>query len=228
MPTDFLSVLREFQDRNVRYVLVGGLAVLLHGIDRLTADIDLVVDLAPDNASKAVETLLELGFRASAPIEPRQFADAAVRKRWQSEFGMLVLSFWDPENPRPTVDLFADCPTDFEALYQDSTSMALAISTVRVASLGHLIAIKRAAGGPKDLDDVERLIEVIRRKKLPMASDVTKRAAPNFGSWQEAQELRKWSFLQRTPQQRLDWLVQALTVAYECGALHQHASLTWH
>jgi tRNA nucleotidyltransferase/poly(A) polymerase len=56
MPTDFLTVLSEFQERNIHYVLVGGLAVLLHGIDRLTADIDLVVDLAPEEASKAVET----------------------------------------------------------------------------------------------------------------------------------------------------------------------------
>ena len=47
MPTDFLTVLSEFQERDIRYVLVGGLAVLLHGVDRLTADIDLVVDLAP-------------------------------------------------------------------------------------------------------------------------------------------------------------------------------------
>lgn len=40
-----------------------------------------------------------------------------------------------------------------------------------------------------------------------------------FGSWQDAEELRKWSFLRRTPQQRLDWLVQALTIAYRSGAL---------
>jgi hypothetical protein len=46
---------------------------------------------------------------------------------------------------------------------------------------------------------------------------------PNFGSWKDAENLRKWSFLQRTPQQRLDWLVQALTVAYQCGALKQAA-----
>jgi len=45
MPTDFISVLDELRQANVRYVLVGGLAVLLHGIDRLTADIDLVIDL---------------------------------------------------------------------------------------------------------------------------------------------------------------------------------------
>src|SRR5208283_355619 len=84
MPTDFLRVLREFQERNVRYVLVGGLAVLLHGIDRLTADIDLVVDLAPEQASKAVENLLALGFKANAPIDPRQFADPGMRRSFES------------------------------------------------------------------------------------------------------------------------------------------------
>jgi len=48
--------------------------------------------------------------------------------------------------------------------------------------------------------------------------------SPNFGSWKDAEELRKWSFLQRTPQQRLDWLVQALTIAYQCVALKQPAA----
>ncbi len=41
-----------------------------------------------------------------------------------------------------------------------------------------------------------------------------------FGSWQDAEELRKWSFLQRSPQQRLDWLMQALELAYRSGALN--------
>jgi hypothetical protein len=36
-----------------------------------------------------------------------------------------------------------------------------------------------------------------------------------FGSWQDAEALRRWSFLQRTPQQRLDWLVAALTIHYQ-------------
>ena len=41
----------------VRYVVVGGLAAVLHGHARLTADIDLVVDLTPDEAKKAIQTL---------------------------------------------------------------------------------------------------------------------------------------------------------------------------
>jgi hypothetical protein len=165
MPTDFLTVLAEFQERNIRYVLVGGLAVLLHGVDRLTADIDLVVDLAPEQAAKAVETLLTLGFKANAPVDARQFADAGVRARWQRESGMLVLSFWDPQNRRPTVDVFADYPMDFEVLYENSLLLPLATTNVRVASLDHLIAIKQAAGRPKDLDDVVRLSELRRTQK---------------------------------------------------------------
>jgi predicted nucleotidyltransferase len=164
MPTDFLSVLRTFEEKGVRYVLVGGLAVLLHGIDRLTADIDLVVDLAPEQASNAVETLLALGFKASAPIDARQFADEAVRTRWRRESGMLVLSFWDPQNRRPTVDLFAAYPMDFEVLFKESLLLPLSGTTVRIASVEHLIAIKRAAGRTKDLDDANRLSELRNRQ----------------------------------------------------------------
>jgi hypothetical protein len=53
-----------------------------------------------------------LGFKANVPVDARLFADAAVREHWRNEFGLLVLSFWDPENRGPTVDLFAEYPMD--------------------------------------------------------------------------------------------------------------------
>jgi hypothetical protein len=46
---------------------------------------------------------------------------------------MLVLSFWDPQNQRLTVDLFADYPMDFEVLYENSLLLPLATTNVRVA-----------------------------------------------------------------------------------------------
>lgn len=127
----------------------------------MTAAIDLVVDLAPDQAARAVEGLLTAGFRAGAPVDARLFADKAVRERWRTESGMLVFSFWDPENRRPTVDLFADYPMDFELLYGDAVTVPLAGISVRVASLPHLIDIKKAAGRPKDIDDARRLAEIV-------------------------------------------------------------------
>jgi hypothetical protein len=48
----------------------------------------------------------------------------------------------------------------------------------------------------------------------------------SFGRWTDAETLRRWSFLRRTPQQRLDWLVAALTVAYEAAACAKDRSKT--
>jgi hypothetical protein len=166
MPTDFLSVLGEFERLRIRYVLVGGLAVMLHGVDRLTADIDLVVDLAPEEATKAVQALLVMGFKPHAPLDALEFADPVVRERWRRDAGMVCLSFWDPENRRPTVDLFADYPMDFQTLLDHSIRMPLTQIGVQVASIDHLVAIKRASGRPKDLEDVRRLLD-LKKVELP-------------------------------------------------------------
>ena len=66
---------------NIRYVLVGGLAVLLYGVDRPTADIDLVVDLAQEQACKAVETLLAMRFRANVEFLGSLIKRAAGRPK---------------------------------------------------------------------------------------------------------------------------------------------------
>jgi hypothetical protein len=165
MPTDFLRVLKAFGDAGVRYVLVGGLAVLLHGVDRLTADIDLVIDLAPDQATKAIEVLLALGFRVNAPVDPREFADPAVRRRWRETSGLVVLSFWDPQNRSPTVDVFADYPMDFETMFAKAVIVPLSGTQVRIASVEDLVAIKRAAGRPRDLEDAARLVQLAAEKQ---------------------------------------------------------------
>ena len=160
MPTDFLRVLKAFEDGGIRYVLVGGLAVLLHGVDRLTADIDLVIDLAPEQAAKAIEALLALGLKAGAPVDPRDFSSPAVRRRWREESGLVVLSFWDPQHRCPTVDLFAEYPMDFETMFNNAVIMPLSGTQVRTASVAHLVQIKRAAGRPRDLEDIARLAEL--------------------------------------------------------------------
>jgi len=140
--------------------------VLLHGVDRLTADMDLVVDLAPEQAAKAIEALLALGFKTHVPVDVRQFADPAMRRRWRAESSMVVLSFWDPQNRSPTVDVFTEYPMDFEKMFAASVLMPLAGTDVRVASIEHLIEVKRAAGRPKDLEDARRLTQ-LRDGKTP-------------------------------------------------------------
>jgi hypothetical protein len=151
----------------VRYVVVGGLATVLHGHARLTADVDLVIDLAPGEARKAIEILTRFGLRARAPVDPLSFADAAVRRDWIDGKGMRVFSLYDPSNPMLEVDLFAEHPMDFEELWERSETVKLRHAVVRIASLRDLIQLKQLAGRPQDLADVEALRLILRRREGP-------------------------------------------------------------
>jgi hypothetical protein len=90
MPTDFMGLLAVLTAQGVRFVVVGGLASILHGVDRTTADIDVIVDLAADSVRTVIETLVREGYRPMAPVDPLSLADPAIRARWQRDHGMQV------------------------------------------------------------------------------------------------------------------------------------------
>lgn len=160
----FEPVLVALGRRQVRYVIVGGVAVVLQGYARLTADLDLIVDLEPAQARNAVEALLALGLRPRAPVDASGFAEPAVRRSWIEDKGMRVFSFWDPTDPLREVDLFVEHPIPFEALFARADELSLGGTTVRVASVDDLIALKRLADRAEDRLDIEAL-EVIREEK---------------------------------------------------------------
>lgn len=153
----FEDLLSGLNQRGVRYVVVGGLAVILHGHVRLTADIDLVIDLDPDQARAAVDALVGAGLRPLAPVDPADFADEQKRESWRRDKNMQVFSMHDPEDPARHVDLFVHHPIVFEDLWAESVVVGYGSTEVRVVSLGHLKQMKRAAGRMQDLADIEAL-----------------------------------------------------------------------
>lgn len=149
---------------NVRYVVVGGVAVVLHGYPRLTHDVDLIVDLAPEEAERTIEVLTALGLRTRVPLDPSGFADASIRAGWARDKHLIAFSLWDPVNPLRVVDLFIEHPIPFDALWEQSEIVELDTTTVRIASLPHLIELKRIAGRRRDRDDIEAL-ELIQKER---------------------------------------------------------------
>ncbi len=151
------QVLAALNAQNVRYLVVGGVAVVLHGHLRTTADLDLVVELAPENAMRAIRALSGLGFRPRAPVPAEQFADPEARRLWMDEKGLTVFSLWSDRLPEVEVDLFVREPLDFEAAYARAVHVPLDTTTVTVVALEDLIALKQASGRPVDLADIEAL-----------------------------------------------------------------------
>jgi hypothetical protein len=154
------EIFKVLADADVRYVVVGGLAVILHGHLRATADLDLVIGLERGNCTKALNALASIGFQPRLPVALSDFADPAKREDWVENRNMLVFQLWDPTQPERSVDVFVREPMDFPTLWFDAVVKDLDGIPIRVASIRHLIALKRLAGRRKDLDDIEALREI--------------------------------------------------------------------
>ena len=153
----FEDVLTLLRDGGVQFVIVGGIAVILHGVPRTTADLDLVVDLDPANLRRLVAAMNRLGYRPRIPVDPLELCDAARRREWRDEKGMRAFTFQLPGHPLADIDILIDSPVDFAELARRAERIDAGGLMLRVANPEDLIRMKTAAGREQDLDDVDAL-----------------------------------------------------------------------
>lgn len=154
------KVFRELNKKKVRYLIVGGGAVVLHGVVRMTADLDLFVGFEKKNLLKFVEVLTMLGYKPKIPVEASDFADAAKREKWKKEKGMLVFSFYHLKRRQDHIDVFVYEPIGFEKAYKEKELIKAGLIRIPIISIKYLKKMKEIAGRPQDLADIEALKEV--------------------------------------------------------------------
>lgn len=160
MAFNLREIFKALADAEVEYVVVGGLAVIMHGHLRATRDLDLVIGLQPDNCAKGMTALSGIGLRPRLPVTLADFADPAKREDWAQNRNMLVFQLWDPANPERSVDVFVREPLDFRAMRSEAVIKDLDGVPIPVASIRHLIVLKQAADRPLDCDDIQALREI--------------------------------------------------------------------
>lgn len=164
MPAGSLeTIFRALEEARVRYLVVGGVAVVLHGHPRFTADLDLVLSLDPANLRAALDALAGLGYGPRAPVRADDLLDPRRREEWIREKGMVVFSLCSPKHPTTEVDIFVEEPFPFEAARSRAVWGDLGDTRVPIASIADLVEMKRRAGRPLDLEDV-RSLEAIARE----------------------------------------------------------------
>jgi hypothetical protein len=151
---DLRSLLELLREKEVRFVVIGGVAVAAHGYVRGTADLDLVPDPDPENLRRVTEVLDELG--ATLPTaEDRRFdraSDAGVIRRGgnvtaDTRFGGLDI-----------VQRARGVPS-YSQLDADAVDTELLGIPIRVCSLTRLREMKEAQGRPEDQADLANLPE---------------------------------------------------------------------
>lgn len=160
------QIFGALQSAEVRYIVVGGLAVIAHGYLRATKDIDLVIALEPENVRRAMGALSALGFRPKVPVKAAEFGDAETRRRWIEEKGMMVFQLVSDRFPFEPIDVFVREPFDFAREYQRCMWKQLNRELkVPFISVEQLIELKLGAGRPQDIADVAELEQENRRGK---------------------------------------------------------------
>ena len=164
LPKVFEEFLADLDEANVRFVVVGGLAVVIQGYARMTAAIDLVLDLDSANVRRAIDVLTARGLRPLLPVNATDFADDEKRREWIAARNLQVFSMHDEKNPLLSVDLFAREPIPFSELWSRADIVSLGDRNIRVASIEDLIRMKRAAARPQDAIDIQHLEAIARRR----------------------------------------------------------------
>ena len=78
----FEMIAKALDSGSVRYLVADVLAGNAHGVLRFTKELDVVVQLIPDNIARAFAALESLGYRPSVSVTLAQFSDEAQRQSW--------------------------------------------------------------------------------------------------------------------------------------------------
>jgi len=138
------DVFASLHRHKVKYLVIGGIAAVLHGVPRATFDLDLFIEATPENAQRLLDALLEAGLATASLITPEEL------------LAHEITVFKD----RVRIDVQTYTPgLDFPTAWARRETVEYEGTPFFLVSRADLIASKRAAGRPVDLEDV-RLLEL--------------------------------------------------------------------
>ena len=156
----YLELFRELQKHDVRYVIVGGLAVVLHGYARATVDVDLVLALDAENLQRFLMVARSLQLTPSLPVKIEVLLDAAQLDEWVREKHMIAFALRSPSSTAPTIDIIVRPVVPFTEMHAHRVEKTLEDVTVHLASIDDLIVLKTGTGRLRDEYDVRILTEL--------------------------------------------------------------------
>ena len=144
----------------VNYLLVGGLAVNLYGVPRVTQDIDLIISTDKKNVLSIVKVLGGLGYVPRLPVKPEELADSEKVRDWIDNRNLKAFSFNHGTDPFKVVDILLDHPLNFDQARRRRSVRSVRDIEIYLASMDDLIEMKEQSGRSQDISDVEMLRKV--------------------------------------------------------------------
>ena len=161
------EILFALTDAKVEFVVGGGVAAVLHGVERVTLDIDLALDMDPANVENFLHVMHELRLQPRVPVPARDLMSREAVQRMIAEKGAMVFSFVDFDRPLRHVDIFLQDNLSFEELSRGALEVVIENRKIKIIGIAKLLEIKRAISPlrDKDLIDIKELERLQRRSE---------------------------------------------------------------
>ena len=153
-PTD---IFRALNLAKVRYLVVGGVAAIYHGVPRTTLDVDLAVRLEEGNLRRLAAAMKRIDFSTKVPADVTDLADSRKRRAWTQRKGMKVFSYIERKPPFRLVDVMVRPLQKFGRLYRQRAVVNYQGVSVPLIPVADLIRMKTGTGRLRDQEDVEYL-----------------------------------------------------------------------
>jgi hypothetical protein len=158
----YLDLFRTLQEERVEYLVVGGLAINLHGVERATMDVDLVLAMDEANLKCFLNAATRLKLKPSLPVPIESLCDAKQLDAWVREKHLIAFSLRPPTPNMPTVDIIVRPAVPFERMARNRIEKDVGGVRLSLASIDDLIALKSGTGRKQDASDIEAL-KIARR-----------------------------------------------------------------
>jgi len=153
----YTEILEALQTNKVRYLIIGGLAVNLYGVPRVTQDVDLIISTDHSNILRLLSVLKKPGYVPRLPVDPEKLADPETVKDWTKNKNMKAFSFYNMKENYKVVDIVLVHPLDFESSFKNKTIKKVKDVEIFLASMDDLMRTKAESGRPQDISDIEML-----------------------------------------------------------------------
>jgi len=160
------EMLVTLADAGVEFVVGGGVACVLHGVERVTLDLDVAVQMNAPNLDRLIHAVERLNLQPRVPVSLADIADPDFVHSMVTEKGALVFSLADFNNPLRHLVIFLSPVVSFERLSKGAKWLDIGDAKVRVASKELLIQVKNQITHlrPKHVLDVQELSKLIEEE----------------------------------------------------------------
>jgi len=139
----YKPIFQALHDAQLKYLVVGGIAVNLHGYPRFTGDVDILLALDHDNLRKMHDLMEKMHYERRVPVDIQDLDDEAKVREWMETKNLSAYTFVNPTHPQFSIDIIVGDSLKFGEYDGRKMLVEMWDLSIPVVSIDDLIAMKR-------------------------------------------------------------------------------------